>query len=553
MHPQLARLFARCGIDPAAGPPSPDSWRALIGALRAEGAPGAAADSATVLAAASHDVRTPLNELLGLAQLLQNCKLPPEQAGYVADLGRAAEQVLGIVDELLDFAALQSGELRLEPVAFDPRQLVAAAVGQLPASRPELRIDDAVPAELVGDAERIRQVLVHALGAGLARAAGPTRLAVRVQEREEGPQLSFELRGDRAPHADAALSAAGLSRAVGERLVALLGGTLEIPLLPDGGPLVCVRVRCGRVEAAAVGDDELRGLVVLLAHGDAARLAELERRVAGWGARPLVARDAASALSALQHSVHGGTPADLGVIDVQLPGADGLELARRVRSDPLLAAMPLVLLEGTPASDARATAAAGLFDARLEREPDAAALGACLARLYQTPHAELLQRRRRSGAPAPASRPSSAPAAPAPARAAGKVLVVEDVASNALVARRMLERAGLTVTTCSNGAEALEALARERFEIALVDCEMPVLDGYEATREIRRREEGSSRHQVIIALTANALAGDRKRCLDAGMDDYVAKPLKADDLLRLIDEWLPWALARNDQERAVRT
>jgi CheY-like chemotaxis protein len=132
------------------------------------------------------------------------------------------------------------------------------------------------------------------------------------------------------------------------------------------------------------------------------------------------------------------------------------------------------------------------------------------------------------------------------------VLVVEDVASNALVARRMLERAGLTVTTCSNGAEALEALARQRFEIALVDCEMPVLDGYEATREIRRREEGSNRHQVIIALTGNAMAGDRKRCLEAGMDDYVAKPLKADDLLRLIDEWLPWAIAHNEQELARR-
>jgi signal transduction histidine kinase/DNA-binding response OmpR family regulator/HPt (histidine-containing phosphotransfer) domain-containing protein len=534
-----------------------------------EAAERASTAKSEFLARMSHEIRTPMNGVMGMAELLQGTPLSARQRRLADSITRSAEGLLQIINDVLDFSKIEAGKLVLEEVEFELRSIVEETI-EIFAERAHARrlelgcvIAADVPATVRGDPTRLRQILINLLGNAL-KFTEQGAIIVRVESRGTPGALHFEVSDTGIGIAEDAqqqifhafnqadsfttrkYGGTGLGLAICRDLVSLMRGEIGVRSRPHQGSTFWFDVTLEPVAAAARGAVQparLEGRHALIVSDNPSTREILATHLESWGFTALLADSAAAAWARLEAS----PGFDLVLSDDHMPGADARELARRMRRDARFALVRLVLQSYRDLMDLE-TEVGELFSAVLPKPVRRSELHACLERLFGEacgPSASLSRTAQPAALELAASRASeSSPAAAAGAESgsaddlpadAPLILLVEDHPVNREVALGMLESLGYRTHAVANGAEALDAQARIRYAAILMDCQMPILDGFTATEEIRRRERATGCTPApIIALTANALDGDRERCLVAGMDDFLSKPFTLKQLDALL-------------------
>ena len=512
------------------------------------------------LATMSHEIRTPLNGVLGMAELLRGTGLNAQQRRFADTILRSAQALLAVINDILDFSKIEAGRLELETVAFDPRELVEEAAVLL-AERAhhkglELLVDlgSDLPGMLQGDPARLRQVLVNLVGNAikftergevvirlrlLERSAETVRLRMAVSDTGIGiaPEAQtriFESFTQADGSTTRCFGGTGLGLAISKRLVQLMGGEIEVESTLGAGATFWFQLALARSEAVShpvpPPRADLQHVRVLVVDDNATNREIFHHQLSGWGMRETGVASGVEALAVLRQAVQAGAAYDLAILDWHMPEMDGLELARQIRADPLLNSLRLLMLTSSGPSDGGPQAAAAGIDRYLPKPVRQAELYDTLCRLAQPVVS--------------AADPVTCRSLPLGklSRFGGRVLVAEDNPVNQEVALTMLENLGCRVVVVGDGREALDALAREPFDMVLMDCQMPVLDGFAATTAWRQQESTAGDRRVpIIALTADVIKGVRERCWAAGMDDYLSKPFEQAQLMAMLDRWLPAA------------
>jgi len=500
----------------------------------------------------SHEIRTPMNAVIGMAELLLDTPLRSVQREYLLALKDSAESLLGLINDLLDFSRIEAGKLELVATAFDVRELLGDTLRTLGVRAHQKglelasRIAPEVPRLVTGDAARLRQVIVNLVGNAIKfTATGEVLLEVEAKERDaagatlafavsdtgigvppEKQRLIFEAFAQADGSTTREYGGTGLGLAIASRIVATMGGQLEIDSAPGRGSRFHFRARFGVGPASPVRQPlaaRLRGLRVLVVDDNATNRRILEETLAHWRMRPTLTGGSREALELLERAAALRRPFPLVLLDANMPELDGFALAERIRRRRRLARTKLLMLTSGP---------------RPGDERRAVALGISSYLIKPVKQSDLFDRILEALDVRPAHVDARAPSRTAPGRRL-RVLVAEDNEVNQRVAVGMLERAGHRAVVVDNGRQALAAIAREVFDLVLMDVQMPELDGFETTAAIREHEQATKRHVPIVALTAHAMKGDAERCLAAGMDAYLAKPLLPAELLATIGRLAP--------------
>ena len=519
-----------------------------------EAAERASSAKSEFLARMSHEIRTPMNGVMGMSELLRSTELTPRQRHLSETISHSAESLLQIINDILDFSKVEAGKLELEHVEFPLREAVEETIeifgARAHAKGLELAcaIELDVPGTVRGDPMRLRQVLINFVGNAI-KFTDSGEVIVRVRTAAEEGVLRFEVIDTGIGISNEAQTrifnafnqadsfttrkygGTGLGLAICRQLSTLMGGEIGVHSEVNCGSTFWFEVRLESVADAAPTQTRLPrmnlvGLRALIVDDNASNREILQQHLQSWGAEVTAVETSSAALASLNSG--DGMKFDLGLIDDQMPGMDGIQLARIIRRDSRHSAMRLIL-QSTRDDHGSGSESSRLFTAILTKPLRRSQLLGCVSRVMTVQQAAV-------GDPLQAELAGAAPDA---CVTGPKILLVEDNPVNREVAAGMLESLGCVVETAENGWLAIESMNTTAYDAVFMDCQMPIMDGMTATGEIRRREQASGLGRVpIIALTANAMEGDRERCLASGMDDFLSKPFTQQQLATLLRRWL---------------
>jgi two-component system, sensor histidine kinase and response regulator len=509
------------------------------------------------LANMSHEIRTPLNGMLGLTELLSRSPLSSDQQEYVDSITRCGDLLLTILNDLLDFSKIEAGRLQIESIPFDLPGLIFDVVDfyGTKASPADVELvvdfDPALPTGFLGDPGRLRQVLGNLVSNAVKftskgqilikakqerRDAGKVALSIAVSDTGEGiPEEAQGRLFQPFTQADASTSrkhgGTGLGLALCKRIVEGMGGQIDLRSRPGQGATLTVTVELPIDENRSSSLPPLAGTRCLLVDDNALVRDAMGKQLRRLGFQVATADSGEFAITAAGVSLQDGRPYDLVLVDFHMPGLGGERLAKVLRSDARLRGMgivmlaPLVLHPDVPEGP---SAVVGTCDGYLVKPARSELVAKILTMVLENKRAGRtgVVVTRHSVLP-PKSHALDGAVLPFPLR----VLIAEDNDVNQLVARRMLEEVGASVTVVSDGQQALSAIERGVFDLVIMDCQMPALDGFATTARIREQEKSKGGHVPILAVTANSLAGDEEHCLSAGMDGYLGKPFSRQELL----------------------
>jgi PAS domain S-box-containing protein len=505
------------------------------------------------LANMSHEIRTPMNGVLGMLQLIKDFELPDECQDYICTAHNSADALLEIINDILDFSKIEAGKLNIEKVDFDLQEIVND-VCDLLSERVKGKdvellsyVDNKVPARLKGDPTRLRQIMFNLLGNAIKfteKGEVVIRLVnvlndnnqstIKIEVIDTGigiPEKVMSALFEAFTQADGSTTrkfgGTGLGLTICKQLVEMMGGKLDVESEPGKGSNFFFTLSFDVVEQdkSNIEIKELEELNALIIDDNNTNRIIVCNYLNAWGMVVEEASDVDLAFQLLSDKVQQGKQFDLVLLDMQMPKMDGVEFSKKMQAHEKLAGIPRIMLTS-----------AGQLPSDVWRP---SGINACLQKPYRREQlrstissilnvkTEMLQKEKKTGAKVIPFKHNDS-----------KILLVEDNLVNQKVACGLLKKIGLVADIAGNGQIALDKIAETHYDIVLMDCQMPVMSGYEATEAIRSNEENTNKHLTIIAMTANAMEGDKEKCFESGMDDYLPKPVKLNVLKEVLDKWI---------------